>query len=380
MLFHSAGSRELYDSQSPSNEPEEEYSQAAVVYDDPDHDERQRMIAQLQLDNGEEVEAENRLDAEAVVGTEAATDELMATEALSPAASTRSAAGKGKRKLSPMDAAAAAAADESSNGDGARGKRKISPAADRGAGGAGADVDVDAEDDDAGEADEAAAADTPPTKPPAEYRILLSALDAATKQELTNLIRKLGGTILESRTWDVDCTHLVIGSPTRSEKYLAACAAGKWVVRPSFIRKSAESNSFVEEDEHEIRELPSKSKHSNGSDSLGKAPKRWRLILAKDPGRSGAFDGWKVLLCVGNTKLGGFERLLTAGGATIVKDARRATHLFVESGKEKESAGKSMIKSARSMTKAVKVLKADYISTFLQQQVKVNDESKYLVL
>ena len=54
--------------------------------------------------------------------------------------------------------------------------------------------------------------------------------------------------------------------------------------------------------------------------------------------------------------------------------------MFVESGKEKESAGKSMIKSARSMTKAVKVLKADYISTFLQQQVKVNDESKYLVL
>ena len=57
---------------------------------------------------------------------------------------------------------------------------------------------------------------------------------------------------------------------------------------------------------------------------------------------------------------------------------RRATHLFVESGKEKESAGKRMIKSARSMTKAVKVLKADYISMFLQQQV--NDESKYLVL
>ena len=116
-------------------------------------------------------------------------------------------------------------------------------------------------------------------------------------------------------------THLVIGSPTRSEKYLAACAAGKWVVRPSFIRKSAESTTFVEEAEHEIRELPSKSKHSNG-DALGKAPKRWRLILTNDPERSGAFDGWKVLLCVGQSKLGGFQRLLTAGGADIVKDAR----------------------------------------------------------
>ena len=191
MLFHSAGSRELYDSQSPSNEPEEEYSQAAVVYDDPDRDERQRMIAQLQLDNGEEVDAEDRLDANA--GT--AADDLVATEALSPTASTRNAAaGKGKRKVMATDA--------TGSNNGARGKRKRAASA---AVDAGLDVHDEEEDAAAAEVGEAAV-DTPLARDPSEYRILLSALDVATKHELTTLIRKLGGTILESRKWDTACT------------------------------------------------------------------------------------------------------------------------------------------------------------------------------
>lgn len=98
MLFHSAGSRGLYDSQSPGNGPEEEYSQAAVVYDDPDRDERQRMIAQLQLDNVEGGRAGDELDEEGA-GTEAATYVQAASAAGSPAASTAG-DGKGKRKFS----------------------------------------------------------------------------------------------------------------------------------------------------------------------------------------------------------------------------------------------------------------------------------------
>ena len=355
MLFHSAGSRELYDSQSPGNGPEEEYSQAAVVYDDPDRDERQRMIAQLQLDNVEGGRAGDELDEEGA-GTEAATYVQAASAAGSPAASTAG-DGKGKRKFSETEVV-------SGNSRGAQRSRKLlSPAA---AAAAAADDDDDGKGVDA---DSAATATVPQAKTPSEYRVLLSALDNTTKKELCGLVRKLGGTILESRNWDVSCTHLVIGQPSRSEKYLAACAAGKWVVRPEFLRKSAERGSFVAEDEHEVREQPpskSKKANGNGGDALGKAPKRWRMILANDPARSGAFSGWKVMLYVGSGKMDGFRRLLSAGDAGIVEDPRLATHLFVETGKEKDADGKRLIKAARA-TKIVKVLKADFISQYLQE-------------
>lgn len=40
------------------------------------------------------------------------------------------------------------------------------------------------------------------------------------------------------------CTHVVVSSPSRNEKYLAACAAGKWVLRPSFLDASASAGSL----------------------------------------------------------------------------------------------------------------------------------------
>ena len=54
-----------------------------------------------------------------------------------------------------------------------------------------------------------------------------------------------------------------------------------------------------------------------------------------------------------------------------------ASHLFIENGKEKEPAVCRMLKEAWSMR--VKVLKADYISTYLQQSMKAEDEQKYVV-
>lgn len=42
------------------------------------------------------------------------------------------------------------------------------------------------------------------------------------------VIRDLGGMVIESNFYDARCTHLVVGKPSRAEKYLAACASGKW--------------------------------------------------------------------------------------------------------------------------------------------------------
>jgi hypothetical protein len=261
LLFQSGASREQYDSQSPDREPDEAYSQAAVVYDDPDRVERQRMIAQLQLD-------------------------------------TR--------------------------------------------GGASA-------------------------KPPASYKVLLSNFDATQKAELSILVRDLGGEVLEARNWDPLCTHLIVGTPTRSEKFLAACAAGKWVLRSSFLHISAENGTFVPEAEHEFTIATMENNKSASMKRLAAAPRRWRTQLENEPANAGAFSGWDVLLCVSESKREGFRRLLIAGGAHVVSlnlpypTDVSATHMFVEADKQ----GGESAKAVAAAPDGVKILKADYIAEYL---------------
>jgi hypothetical protein len=43
----------------------------------------------------------------------------------------------------------------------------------------------------------------------------------------------LGGRVLQTALFSPECTHVIVGVPSRSEKFLAAMAAGKWsVVNP----------------------------------------------------------------------------------------------------------------------------------------------------
>ena len=42
------------------------------------------------------------------------------------------------------------------------------------------------------------------------------------------------------------CTHVIVGRPSRSEKYLAAIAAGKWVLHTSYLETSQKEGGFVE--------------------------------------------------------------------------------------------------------------------------------------
>ena len=59
------------------------------------------------------------------------------------------------------------------------------------------------------------------------------------------LVLKLGGQVLDGRFFNPACTHLVVGKPNRNEKYLAAVAAGKWVLHVSYLESSREAGCFV---------------------------------------------------------------------------------------------------------------------------------------
>ena len=59
------------------------------------------------------------------------------------------------------------------------------------------------------------------------------------------LVSKLGGQVLDGRFFNPACTHLVVGKPSRNEKFLAAVAAGKWVLHVSYLESSREAGCFV---------------------------------------------------------------------------------------------------------------------------------------
>jgi hypothetical protein len=44
-------------------------------------------------------------------------------------------------------------------------------------------------------------------------------------------VRELGGHVLETKFFHPRCTHVVMAEPVRTEKSLAACAAGIWYPR-----------------------------------------------------------------------------------------------------------------------------------------------------
>lgn len=65
---------------------------------------------------------------------------------------------------------------------------------------------------------------------------------------------------------------------TRNEKYLAAVAAGKWVLHKSYLEASREAGFFVDESCHEWgQEVPGEPHNK-----LAAAARRWRLKLCQE--------------------------------------------------------------------------------------------------
>jgi hypothetical protein len=68
---------------------------------------------------------------------------------------------------------------------------------------------------------------TPQSQP--KY-FLATGIPSSKRPFVMKTIQRLGGTFLSSDVWKPECTHLLVGKPTRTEKCLAACASGAWWV------------------------------------------------------------------------------------------------------------------------------------------------------
>ncbi|XP_064393637.1 DNA topoisomerase 2-binding protein 1-A-like isoform X3 [Halichondria panicea] len=216
------------------------------------------------------------------------------------------------------------------------------------------------------------------TRRQCQPKILLSSLDQREKLDYGALIQDLGGDYIDQDYFSPKCTHLVVGRASRTEKYLGACAAGKWVLHKSFLEESRACGAFVKEESHEW----GVAKAGGTIQPLEAAPKTWRLALAEkqrqNPGQSvsGAFDGWKVLLFAERNKVPGMKRLLEAGGAQVLTPSshKAATHAFISiSYFPKDSLSLEQL-----VNNGVHCLKPDYIADYLAKGSALKTESLYI--
>ncbi|XP_075788257.1 SMC5-SMC6 complex localization factor protein 1 [Pelodiscus sinensis] len=164
-----------------------------------------------------------------------------------------------------------------------------------------------------------------------KWRIQLTGFKKQEKEALVKLLLTLDCVFLDTEQYR-NCTHLIAKQLSKSEKFLAACAAGKWILTKDYIINSAESGRWLDETTYEWGYKIEKDSHY--SPQMQSAPKRWREELTCS-GALGAFHRWKVVLLVkeGDKRRDSIARVLEAGKATVYlpqKAVKAITHVFTD--------------------------------------------------
>jgi len=175
-----------------------------------------------------------------------------------------------------------------------------------------------------------------------DFNFTLTGFDVVEKSKHTQCISRLGGNVTDEFLAG-STNHLVAKEPSRSEKYVCACASGVWVLKPSFLEESGRCGHWAEQAQHEWS-LPARLAANTKQDTKDwmVAPGRCREIVAAmelqsvASGMCGMFKGCVVLMntLVENSAV--FKRILEAGAAKVVEcsppyrfDKKGITHAFM---------------------------------------------------
>ncbi|XP_050401967.1 SMC5-SMC6 complex localization factor protein 1 [Patella vulgata] len=142
---------------------------------------------------------------------------------------------------------------------------------------------------------------------------LLSGFSNEKRQDLAKKIRALGGVYFDIEFFKSNSTHIICGKLSRSEKFLGACATGKWILKANYIEDSYLKKQWLQE---ELFEWTTEDGSSPELKELASAPRRWRESYIINNEKS--FDGFKAALLVeGNKRKTVYKRLLSCGGASV---------------------------------------------------------------
>ncbi|XP_010259356.1 PREDICTED: BRCT domain-containing protein At4g02110 [Nelumbo nucifera] len=136
------------------------------------------------------------------------------------------------------------------------------------------------------------------------------------KKEFQQVIKRLKGRLCrDSHHWSYQATHFIVPDPVRrTEKFFAAAASGRWILKTDYLTASNQAGKFLVEEPYEW--------YRNGLSEDGainlEAPRKWRLLRERTG--HGAFHGMQVIIygeCI-TPPLDTLKRVVKAGGGTIL--------------------------------------------------------------
>ncbi|XP_014399453.1 PREDICTED: ankyrin repeat domain-containing protein 32 isoform X1 [Myotis brandtii] len=199
-----------------------------------------------------------------------------------------------------------------------------------------------------------------------KHIIQMTGFKMEEKEALGKLLLTLDCTFIKSEKYK-NCTHLIAERLCKSEKFLAACAAGKWVLTKDYIIHSAKSGRWLDETTYEWGYKIEKNSHY--SPQMQSAPKRWREEL-KRTGAPGAFHRWKVVLLVrADKRSDSLVRVLEAGKANVIlpkSSPTGITHVIASNARIKAEQEKDNFKGP--------FYPIQYLGDFLLEKEIQNDE------
>ncbi|KAB2605063.1 BRCT domain-containing protein, partial [Pyrus ussuriensis x Pyrus communis] len=144
------------------------------------------------------------------------------------------------------------------------------------------------------------------------------------RKEFQKVVKRLKGQCCwDSHHWSYQATHFI--SPDRvgrTEKFFAAVASGRWILKSDYLEASDKEGRFLEEEPYEW--------YKNGTINL-EAPRKWRLLRERTG--HGAFHGMRIIIygeCIA-PPLDTLKRVMKAGDGTILATSPPYTR-FLKSG------------------------------------------------
>ncbi|KAG7481302.1 hypothetical protein MATL_G00065330 [Megalops atlanticus] len=139
------------------------------------------------------------------------------------------------------------------------------------------------------------------------------------KGRLLRGIHQLGGKYVGGSAYREGITHLIVSHTLVSEKFLAACAGGKWIVTPEYVLDSMKSGAWLAEEPYEV-DLAAQTPGVSNPICM------WRERVSSGS-LAGAFQGWSVALQINNPDRSDmFTRILTSGKARVYPSTSASTH------------------------------------------------------
>ncbi|KAJ1699299.1 hypothetical protein LUZ63_007811 [Rhynchospora breviuscula] len=146
------------------------------------------------------------------------------------------------------------------------------------------------------------------------------------RKEFQAVIKKLRGRVCrDSHNWSFQATHFIVPGPIRrTEKFFAAAASGRWILKMEYLTACNEAGRFIEEEPYEWYV----SGMTEDSSISLEAPRKWRLVREKTG--HGAFYGMQIFIygeCI-VPSLDTLKRVIKAGDGTILATSPPYTRIL----------------------------------------------------